>query len=164
MTKLTIVCLAAIALAVSGCGDDSSSDATAPGSRASTTEQGSTSTTSTGSTTPSKAAKPPPAIPISEEAKEAGAKACGDIDPKEAIDRFAASARKAGYEDVAATRKGLLTRVRQLRKADGDAEAPAVASAPLAAALYAISQPRTQRGGAYQGCLQQMVRAQQSEG
>lgn len=141
---LTIVCLAALAVAVAGCGDDASTDGSSPGSEALTTEERSTSTAKAGSK-PSKTAKPPPAIQISEQARKAGAQACRDVDPKAALERFAASASKAGYKDVAATRKGLLTRARQLRKADADAKAPAIASVPLAAASAPASAQRSRR-------------------
>ncbi len=155
--RAMIVALAASALLVGmgGCSDDDSSPSAGSSTDAAdgTTSTGSSTTPAErgSSTTPTTTAPRP--IPISKPAQRKGGEDCQDTKPAVVIERYLPAVKQSKASDTAAVRRSLIAQIKQLRKAQGANVAPP----PVAAAVYAISKPRTQRSGAYQGCLKSLV-------
>jgi hypothetical protein len=151
---VAIVAAVALATVGAGCSDDEDT----PNERAS----GGPGTSSTAPTTSeqeqrdgrtsSSTTTVPRPVPVSKPAKSKGAEDCEDTTPKAVVQKYLPALKRSKASDTAAVRTSLAQQVKQLRKVQGG-QVPA----PVAAAVYAVSKPRAQRSGAYQGCLQSLV-------
>ncbi len=140
-----------------GCSDDDSSQSAgaSPSAAGDSTSTGSSTAPSKGggsTTTP--ATTTPRPIPLSKPAQRKGGEDCAGMTPTAVVKRYLPAVKRSKATDTAAVRRSLVTQLKQLRKAQGQNAVPA----PVAAAIYAVSKPRTQRSGAYQGCLRALVK------
>lgn len=155
----TAIVVVALVASTSGCSDDDPasdrSDAGASTEGATTTAPSKGGSASGGSTTTPTTTVPRP-VPVSKPAKRKGSGDCADTTPKAVVKEYLPKLKSSKAADTAAVRRSLVQQLKQLRKAQGG-QAGTV-PAPVVAAVYAVSKPRTQRSGAYQGCLQSLVK------
>lgn len=155
--RIAVTAIVAVGLAIAaGCSDDEgdksagSESATTAGTATGSSQapaQGRTSSTTSTTTTP----RP---IPVSKPAQRRGQSACADSTPQAVLDRYLPAFRRSTDADTANVRRALAAQLKRLPKE----QRSGAAGVPLAATVYAITKPRTQRSGAYQGCLKSLIK------
>lgn len=160
--RIALVAMVAVGIAASavGCSDDedktSGADTTANGASTSQDSKPAPSSGGKRSTLTSPTTTVPRPVPVSKPAKRKGADDCADTTPQAVVRRYLPELKRSKASDTAAVRRSIAAQIKQLKKARSGTMPP-----PVAAAVYAVSKPRTQRSGAYQGCLSSLVKSAQ---